>query len=47
MVAGIAGIATSLGSGTPWPSVAVILAVLAVYDVIAVYFTRHMVTMFK
>lgn len=47
MIAGVAGIATSLGAGTPWPSLALMLAILAVYDIIAVYGTHHMVTMFK
>lgn len=44
---GIAGVAAALGSATPWQTMAIVLAVLAVYDIIAVYGTRHMVTMFK
>ncbi|MBI4135209.1 hypothetical protein HY477_00540 [Candidatus Uhrbacteria bacterium] len=47
MIAGISGIATALGTAMPWSSMAVVLIALAVYDVIAVYGTRHMVTMFK
>ncbi len=47
MIAGIAGIATVLGSAMPWQSMSVVILVLALYDIIAVYGTRHMVTMFK
>ncbi len=43
----IAGISASLGLLFPLPAVLVILAVLSVYDVIAVYRTKHMLTLFK
>lgn len=47
MIAGISGIAIALGTAMPWSSMAVVLIALAVYDIIAVYGTRHMVTMFR
>lgn len=47
LMAGIAGIGSALGSATTWQTAIVILLVLAFYDVIAVYGTKHMVTMFK
>lgn len=47
MIAGISGIGAFLGSAIPLRSMAIVLSALAVYDVIAVYGTRHMVTMFK
>ncbi|MBI2552315.1 hypothetical protein HYW17_03405 [Candidatus Uhrbacteria bacterium] len=47
MLGGIAGIAASLGSVIAWESMAVVLIILGLYDVIAVYGTHHMVTMFK
>lgn len=47
LILGIAGIGSALGSATPWQTAAIVLAFLALYDVIAVYGTRHMVTMFK
>ena len=44
---GIAGIAVSLGTAIP-PVVALsFLGIMAVYDIIAVYKTKHMVSMFK
>lgn len=47
LIAGIAGIATALGASLMWTQMAIVLGVLAIYDIIAVYGTRHMVTMFK
>ncbi len=47
MILGIAGVASAIGASTPWQTMAIVIAVLAVYDVIAVYGTKHMVTMFK
>ena len=44
---GIAGIATAIGISASWQTMAIVLVVLAIYDVIAVYGTGHMVTMFK
>lgn len=42
---GCAGVAAQLSSGLRATAVAVILAVLAIYDIAAVYVTRHMVVM--
>lgn len=47
LMLGIAGIAVALGASLAWMQMAIVLGVLAVYDIIAVYGTRHMVTMFK
>lgn len=47
LIVGIAGIGSALGSTTVWQTTLMVLLVLAVYDVIAVYGTKHMVTMFK
>lgn len=44
---GIAGVATAIGMSVTWTTMAAVLVVLAIYDVIAVYGTGHMVTMFK
>lgn len=42
---GIAGISATLGVIASWQTFAIILAVLSVYDIIAVYKTKHMVKM--
>ncbi|MEK7607186.1 MAG: presenilin family intramembrane aspartyl protease [Patescibacteria group bacterium] len=47
MIAGVAGISAMLGISTPWKTALMILVLLSIYDVIAVYETKHMVTMFK
>lgn len=47
MMVGIAGIGVFLGSSVRWQSMLVVLAILSIYDVIAVYGTHHMVKMFK
>lgn len=47
IVLGICGIVVSLGLSISWITAVVILVFLSFYDIIAVYFTRHMVTMFK
>ena len=47
LILGIAGIAAALGASLSWKSMVAILGILAIYDIIAVYGTRHMVTMFK
>jgi len=47
MILGLAGVAVALGVATAWPSLLWILIILSVYDIIAVYETKHMVTMFR
>lgn len=47
MMVGIAGIGVFLGSSVRWQSMLAVLTILAIYDVIAVYGTHHMVKMFK
>lgn len=47
LMIGIAGISTAIGIGASWQTLALVLMILAVYDIIAVYGTGHMVTMFK
>ena len=47
MLIGIAGIGVFLGAAVRWQSMLAVLLILAVYDVIAVYGTHHMVAMFK
>lgn len=47
IILGIAGVGAALGAPTSWRTAAAVLALLAVYDIIAVYGTKHMVTMFK
>ncbi len=44
---GIAGLAASVASGLSATSVLLLLTVLSFYDIVAVYRTRHMVTMFR
>lgn len=47
VVIGVAGVAVSLGLALPWRTLLVIMLILAVYDVVAVYWTGHMVAMMK
>lgn len=47
MILGLSGVAVALGATTAWPSLLWILIILSVYDIIAVYETKHMVTMFR
>lgn len=47
IILGIAGIGAAFGAATFWQTAMAVLALLAVYDIIAVYGTKHMVTMFK
>jgi len=47
IVIAIAGVSVYLGLLLPAMAVLVLLAVLSVYDVIAVFKTKHMITMFK
>lgn len=47
LIVGIAGVSASLGLTFNWESIAVILAILSAYDIIAVYKTHHMQKMFK
>ncbi|MFH1424976.1 MAG: presenilin family intramembrane aspartyl protease [archaeon] len=47
MVIAIAGIGANLGTLFSVPAVLIILAVLCIYDVVAVYKTKHMVSLFK
>jgi len=44
LVLGLAGVAIDLGAALQPTGTAVILALLSVYDIVAVFFTRHMVT---
>ncbi|MDP3985352.1 MAG: presenilin family intramembrane aspartyl protease [bacterium] len=47
VVLGIAGIAVSIGLSVPWFTLLVLAVILAVYDIIAVYGTKHMITMMR
>lgn len=47
IIIGIAGISASLGMSVEPLMAAILLVILSVYDIIAVYKTRHMVTLFK
>ena len=47
MAIGIAGISSSIAADLSLNAVLVILTVLAFYDIVAVYATKHMVTMFR
>ena len=47
LIIAIAGISATLGLLFPLEAVLVILAVLSVYDVVAVYRTKHMITLFE
>lgn len=47
LVLGIAGISAALGLTTTWSTAAAVLIILSLYDLVAVYGTKHMVTMFK
>ncbi len=47
LIFAVAGISATLGLFFSFEAVLVILAVLSVYDVIAVYRTQHMITLFK
>ena len=47
IVLGVAGISTNLGLSLPYLTVLMLAIILAVYDIIAVYWTGHMVTMMQ
>lgn len=47
MILGLSGVAVALGAATAWPSLLWVLVILSIYDIIAVYETKHMVTMFR
>lgn len=47
LIIGIAGISASMGLTFSWENVAIILSLLSVYDIIAVYKTRHMQKIFR
>lgn len=47
IILGISGISASLGMSVKPLMAAVLLAILSIYDIIAVYKTRHMVKLFK
>jgi presenilin-like A22 family membrane protease len=47
MITGIAGVVVSLGTNISWVTAIILIVFLSFYDIAAVYFTRHMVTMFK
>jgi presenilin-like A22 family membrane protease len=47
LVLGLAGIASAVGFGFSPVALLIVMAILAVYDVVAVYFTRHMVKLAK
>lgn len=47
VIFGIAGVAISFGLSLPWRTVLAIALILAIYDIAAVYWTKHMVLMMK
>lgn len=47
IILAISGISAELGFAVSLPTVLILLALLSIYDVIAVYRTKHMITMFK
>lgn len=47
LVLALAGIAPSLGVFLTFPAAVLLFGLLAIYDFIAVFYTKHMVTMFK
>ncbi len=47
MVVGIAGIAASIAPALAVNAILIVFTVLAFYDIVAVYSTKHMVTMFR
>lgn len=47
LLLGIAGVSSAFGSAFSWPTAMFVLLVLAIYDIIAVYGTKHMVAMFN
>jgi presenilin-like A22 family membrane protease len=47
VVLGISGVAISLGLSLPWETVLVLSVILAVYDIGAVYWSKHMVRMMQ
>ena len=47
IILAVAGIGATIGTLLPFEAVLILLAVLSVYDVIAVYRTKHMVSMFR
>ncbi len=47
IVIGIAGIAVSFGVSLPWRTVLALALILALYDIGAVYWTKHMVALMK
>lgn len=47
MIFGIAGVAATVGTSISWRTAMIILLLLSLYDFVAVYETKHMVTMFQ
>lgn len=47
MVLGIAGIVVSIGLSIPWLTALIIMIIISFYDIVAVFYTKHMVEMFK
>jgi len=47
IVFAISGISAELGFAVSFSTILILLAVLSIYDVIAVYKTKHMITMFR
>lgn len=47
VVIGVSGVAVNLGFSLPWVTLMVLAVILAVYDIVAVYWTEHMITMMK
>ncbi len=47
LLVGIAGIAASIATGLTTNALLIILTILAFYDIVAVYATKHMVRMFR
>lgn len=47
MIFGVAGLAVTIGAPSAWQTILMLLLILSFYDIIAVYHTKHMVTMFR
>ncbi|MBI4133268.1 hypothetical protein HY478_01505 [Candidatus Uhrbacteria bacterium] len=47
IIVGVTGIAVSFGLSLPWRTALAVILILALYDIVAVYWTRHMVAMMK
>lgn len=47
LIVAASGIAFTIGFATSWKTMAAVLIILAIYDLVAVYGTKHMVVMFR